>query len=276
MMNIHKKLLEYKVYLKVVTFLAFAIIYFPILIITLLSFNESKKGYSFTGFSLKWYLEIFQDERLLQAIINTLIIAILSTTIATIVGTFTAIGINGLSKSNRVRMMILNNIPVINPDIVTGISLMLVLSLLPISFGMSTMLLAHVFFSIPFVVLAVLPKLKKLDKNLFDAALDLGCTRFQAILKVIIPSIKTSIIAGALIAFTMSIDDFVISYFTTGNGFQNVSIWIYSRIGRKSFSPAVYSYNTLVVFVTIAGLIVFNRISNKKAAKNRIIKENIL
>lgn len=253
--------------LKVITSLVYGIIYFPIIVIALLSFNKSLKGYSFTGFTFNWYAEIFRDARLLEAITNTLLIAFLSTIIATIIGTFTAIGINNLSKSNKFKMMIINNIPIINPDIVTGISIMLVLSLLPISFGMNTMLLAHVFFSIPFVILTVLPKLKRLDKNLFDAAMDLGCTKFQAIYKVIIPAVKSSIIAGALIAFTMSIDDFVISYFTTGNGFQNVSLWIYSRLGRRSFNPAVYSYNTLVVFITISVLIVFNKMNNKKNLK---------
>lgn len=253
--------------LRVFTFFTYSIIYFPIFVIALLSFNKSVKGYSFTGFTFHWYLEIFRDARLLEAITNTLSIAVLSTIIATFIGTFTAIGINSLSKSNKFKMMIINNVPIINPDIVTGISLMLVLSLLPISFGLSTMLLAHIFFSIPFVILTVLPKLKRLDKNLYDAALDLGCTRLQAIYKVIIPAIKSSIIAGALIAFTMSIDDFVISYFTTGNGFQNVSLWIYSRLGRRSFNPAVYSYNTLIVFITITGLIVFNKVTNNRKLK---------
>ena len=137
----------------------------------------------------------------------------------------------------------------------------------PISFGMPTMLLAHVFFSIPFVVLTVLPKLKELDPNLYEAALDLGCTRAQGIYKVIVPSIKTSIIAGALIAFTMSIDDFVISYFTAGVEFQNVSLWIYSKIGRRTFSPAVYAYNSIIVFTTIVGLFVFNLRTIKKRRK---------
>lgn len=249
--------------LVMITSFAFFIIYLPILIIMLFSVNSAEKDYSFDSFSLKWYVEMFEDPQLFEAITNTLMIAFLSTLVATIVGTFTAIGIHALSKKNRTNMMILNNIPVINPDIVSGISLMLVFGLLPISFGMNTMLLAHIFFSIPFVVLTVLPKLKELDPNLYDAALDLGCSRFQAIYKVIIPSIKMGMIAGALIAFTMSIDDFVISYFTSGQGFQNVSIWIYSRIGRKSFSKGVYAYNTLVVFVTIAMLLLSSRISKR-------------
>jgi len=250
------------------TFIAYMLIYFPILVIMLLSVNQSQSGQTFTGFSFVWYKEIFNNSRLLEAITNTLTIAVLSTIVATIAGTLIAIGINSLTKSNRIKMMVLNNVPVINPDIVTGISLLVVFSLLPLSFGMTTMLLAHVFFSIPFVVLTVLPKLKELDPNLFDASLDLGCNYFQGVFKVIIPSIKTSIIAGALIAFTMSIDDFVISYFTTGNGFQNVSIWIYSRLGRRTFSPAVYAYNTLIVFITI-GVLGYMNFGKKNRIKRR-------
>jgi spermidine/putrescine transport system permease protein len=249
--------------------LAYFLIYFPIFVIVLLSVNASQSGQTFTSFSFVWYQEIFRDERLLTAIVNTLTVAVISTAVATVVGTFSAIGIHAMTKQRRIRFMMLNNIPVINPDIVTGLSLMIVFSLLPISFGMSTMLLAHIFFSIPFVVLTVLPKLKELDPNIMDAALDLGCSYFEGVVKVILPSIKTSILAGALIAFTMSIDDFVISYFTTGNGFQNVSIWIYSRLGRRNFSPAVYAYNTLVVFITIGVLGYINVRTNNREKRSR-------
>lgn len=247
-----------------VTIIAYFIIYFPILVIALLSINQSERSYQFSGFSLKWYKEIFIDSDLYVPILNTLRIAILSTLIAVIVGTFTAIGINALNKKLRVRFMILNNIPVINPDIVTGIGLMFVFGIIGFNFGNTTVLLAHIFFSIPFVVLTVLPKLKTLDKNLFDAALDLGCNKFQAIFKVIIPSIKSSIVAGGLIAFTMSIDDFVITYFTSGAKYVNVSLYLYSRIGRKNFSPAAYSYNTLLIFTTIIILVVINILNNRK------------
>ena len=258
-----------KVILTSLTALAYFLIYFPIFVIVLLSVNASQSGQTFTEFSFVWYQEIFRDERLLTAIFNTLTVAIISTSVATVVGTFSAIGINSLVKKSRIRFMMLNNVPVINPDIVTGLSLMIVFSLLPLSFGMPTMLLAHIFFSTPFVVLTVLPKLKELDPNIMDAALDLGCSYLQGVVKVIIPSIKTSIIAGALIAFTMSIDDFVISYFTTGNGFQNVSIWIYSRLGRRNFSPAVYAYNTLIVFVTIGVLGYINFRSKNRVKRSR-------
>ena len=246
----------------------YGIVYLPIFIITLLSFNKTSYTFEWTSFSLKWYREIFINDGLREAIFRSLSIAVLSTAIATIFGTLIAIGINGLTKKNRIKMMVLNNIPVINPDIVTGISLMLVFSLLPISFGMSTMLLAHVFFSIPFVVLTVLPKLKELDPNLFEAALDLGCTHVQGIYKVILPSIKTSVIAGALIAFTMSIDDFVISYFTTGNGYNNFSIWLYSALKVRSVNPGAYAYNTLIVFITI-GVLIYINLSKKNKVKRR-------
>ncbi|AIO19336.1 Inner membrane ABC transporter permease protein YdcV [Candidatus Izimaplasma bacterium HR1] len=246
----------------------YSIVYLPIFIITLLSFNKTSYTYEWTGFSFHWYKEIFINDNLREAIFRSLTIAVLSTIVATIAGTLIAIGINSLTKKNRVRMMVLNNIPVINPDIVTGISLMLVFSLLPLSFGMTTMLLAHIFFSIPFVVLTVLPKLKELDPNLFEAALDLGCTHIEGIYKVILPSIKTSIIAGALIAFTMSIDDFVISYFTTGDGYNNFSIWLYSALKVRSVNPGAYAYNTLIVFITI-GVLGYINLRNRKTIKRR-------
>lgn len=250
--------------LSVVTGLVFMLVYAPILIIGLLSINASSTAQSFTHFSIKWYVEIFKDTALLGAIQTTLLIAFISTVIATVAGTLIAIGINSLSRNRRLNMLMLNNVPVVNPDIVTGIGLMVVFGLLPISFGFHTMLLAHIFFSIPFVVLSVLPKLKELDKDLFDAALDLGCTWYEAIYKVLIPAIKTGIITGALIAFTMSIDDFVISYFTSGNGVQNVSLWIYARLNRRNFSPAVYAYNTIVTVVTIGVLTWVNTMQIKK------------
>jgi spermidine/putrescine transport system permease protein len=261
----------FKVVRGLLTFITYSLIYIPILIIAFLSVNASQRDSVFTRFSFVWYREILNNERLLVAIQNTLTIAFLATIIATVIGTLAAIGIHSLSRKKRVQMMLLNNVPVVNPDIVTGISLLLVFSLLPLSFGMQTMLLAHIFFCIPFVVLSVLPKLKTLDLNLFDAAVDLGASKVKALWYVIIPSIKVGIIAGALIAFTMSIDDFVISYFVYGDGYQNVSIWIYSRLGRRTFSPSVYAYNTLIVLGTMFGLIIFNVVSQRK----KIEGENI-
>jgi spermidine/putrescine transport system permease protein len=164
-------------------------------------------------------------------------------------------------------MILLNNIPLLNSDMVTGISLMLIFSLVlpifPYIFGPTTLILAHLFFTLPYVILSVLPKLKEIDQNLIDAALDLGVKPYKAIIKVIVPAIKSGIFAGLLLAFTVSIDDFVISYYNTGNGFDNLSIWIYSSIGRRSLTPSVYAFSTLLLFVTIIGIYLSNILLNR-------------
>jgi len=238
--------------------ISLAILYIPIFIISILSFNDSLRPYEFNGFTLKWYLEIFNEKTLYQAILNTWGIALVATLISTVCGTFIAIGISRLKQRYRRLVIFLNNMPILNADIVTGISLMIIFSVLGFQFGKYTMLLAHIFFCIPFVVLSVLPRLKMMDENSYDAARDLGCTHMQAVLKVIIPAIKTGIITGALIAFTMSIDDFIISYYTTGDGFSNFSTWIYSRLNRRTFSPAAYAYNTIITFGILLVLIYIN------------------
>lgn len=269
--------------LAVVKFLMFAftilILYFPIFIITLQSFNNSTTGTTFGGFTLRWYIQIFEEPRLVSAIVNSISIALLSTLAATVLGTLAAVGIHSLNSKNRKNMILINNIPVLNADIVTGVFLMLIFlllqTLLPnaLIFGYFTMLFAHIFFSIPYVVLSVLPKLNEIDKNLFDAAQDLGCTKSEALYKVIIPSIKAGIIAGAMIAFTMSIDDFVISYFTTGNGVQNFSIWIYSNMGkseaRSNVLPLAYAYNTIISSGTLLGLLFYNITRMRKKYKEK-------
>lgn len=257
--------------LLLITIIAFLFIYFPIIIIALLSFNDSSFTYSFSEFGFGNYILMFQNEKMIQSILRTLLVAFSSTVISTIAGTFIAIGINSLQKKRRVQFMILNNIPVINADIVTGISLLVIFNFLGIQFGFTTMLLSHVFFSIPFVVLIVLPRLKELDPNLFEAALDLGCNYVQGIYKVILPSIKSSILAGGLIAFTMSIDDFVISYFVTGRGFDNFSIWLYSSIQKSVFPREAFAYNTLLMFIAIA-VVGYMNLGKKKKEKRRISK----
>lgn len=234
------------------------ILYTPILIICFLSFNDSLRPYEFNGLTLKWYAQIFQEKSLYRAIINTWTIAIVATLIATVLGTFIALAISRLKQKHRQIVIFLNNMPILNADIVTGISLMIVFSILGLHFGKYTMLLAHVFFCIPFVVLSVLPRLKMMDEHSYDAARDLGCTHLQAVIKVIIPAIKTGIISGALIAFTMSIDDFIISYYTTGDGFSNFSTWIYSRLNRRTFNPAAYAYNTIITIGLLITLIYIN------------------
>lgn len=247
--------------------IAIMLLYIPIAIFSFLSFNDSLRPYEFNGFTLKWYAQIFSDRSLFKAILNTWGIALAATLIATFFGTLIAIGINNLKNKYKKIVIFLNNMPILNADIVTGISLMLIFSILGFSFGRYTMLIAHVFFCIPFVVLSIMPKLKQIDKNTYDAARDLGCNHLQAISKVIIPAIKTGIISGALIAFTMSIDDFIISYYTTGGGFSNFSTWIYSRLNRRSFSPSAYAYNTIITFGILIVLIYMNLVP--KGGKNK-------
>lgn len=262
----------YKVFSNIAIGLIIFILYLATIVIAIQSVNSSPDLFQFRSFTLKWYLEIFRHEPLFNSIKNTFIVSIISTLLATIFGTFIAVGINALPTKKRQKVLLLNNIPLLNADIVTGISMMLVFSLLlgifPYIFGFPTLVVAHLFFTLPYVVLSVLPKLKELDPNMMDAATDLGVKPYRALIKVIFPAIKAGIFSGMLLAFTMSIDDFVVSYYTTGNGFDNLSIWIYGSIGRKSLTPAVYAYSTLLTLITLAGLIVFHTVmKNKRGAK---------
>jgi spermidine/putrescine transport system permease protein len=251
----------------VFTVITFMLLYVPILLILVLSVNNSTRSYGWEGFTFKWYLTLFQDDIMRDPIMNTVSIALLSTVIATILGTIFAIGIHSLEKKHRIRMVLMNNIPIVNPDIVTGISLMIIFSILSLTLGYFTVLIGHIFFSIPYVILNILPKLKRLDANLYEAGLDLGCSRFGGIWRVILPNISTGIIAGALMAFTMSIDDFVITYFISGNEYMNVSTWLYAKLareGRTSFTPVAYAYNTIIFILTLFIIIFINRKNEKK------------
>lgn len=232
--------------------------YLPILYIIIFSFNGSKSLTRLDGFSLQWYEKMFADPVMMSSIGYTIAIAVIATVVSTILGTFTAIGLSKSGKVLRASVERVNELPVMNPDIVTGISLLMLFSALAVSKGFVTMLLAHIMFCTPFVILSVMPKLRTLDPNLTDAALDLGATPFQAMIKVIIPQIKPSIIAGALIAFTMSFDDFVISYFVTGNGVQNISILVYTM--SKRINPSINALSTLVIVIITISLIAVNLI----------------
>ena len=257
--------------------LVLLLMYLPVVFIIILSFNDNKLGTEFTGFTFNYYLQMFEKKQLTSAIMNTLSISILSTVISTVLGTLFAIGINSLSKKKRQALILLNNLPILNADIVSGVFLFFVFkvigNMLQIDYplGYFTLLLSHIFFSLPYVVLSVLPKLNEIDDNLFDAALDLGCKPNQALRKVIVPSIMGGIFSGAVLAFTMSIDDFTISYFVTRPGIQNLSIWIYStssntRYGNIQSAYAFYSILTVVMF---AVLVIYNVISNRKTAKRK-------
>ena len=220
------------------------------------------------GFTLDWYYTLFQNERMISALYYTLLVAILATLISTFIGTIAAIGIHKM-RNNKKRDLLLNinYLPVLNPDIVTGVSLMTLFVFLNVNFGMTTMLLSHLVFDIPYVILSVLPKLKQLPANIEDAALDLGATPWYALRKIVLPQIKPGIISGALMAFTMSIDDFVISFFTTGNGVTNLAIEVYSMT-RRGISPEINALSTIMFISVLILLVLSNITQNKKATSN--------
>lgn len=249
--------------------LAFSIfmLYFSIIIIAIQSFNSSSSTTEFESFTFQNYINMFGKSSLNESILNTFKTSILATLIATVLGTFIAIGAFYLPPKVKSRLMLLNNIPLLNADIVTGISLMLIFSLfLPLNkhlFGFWTILIAHVYFILPYIVLSVLPKMKEIDGNMLEASLDLGIKPLRSIIKVIIPSIKGGIFSGLVLAFTISFEDFVVGYFTTGNGYNTLSIWIYSSIGRKSLFPGVYAFSTALTLFMIIVVVIYNLLKGR-------------
>ena len=243
-------------------------LYAPIFTLMVLSFNESKSMAKWGGFSLRWYQETFQDEAIREAIWNTLAIALISAVVATLLGTLACIGIQKMKSSSRAVILMLNNIPMVNSDIVTGISLMLIFVAFGISLNRNTVLIAHITFCIPYVVLSVLPKMKQAGKTTYEAALDLGATPIQAFIKVVLPEIRPGIVSGFLMAFTMSVDDFVISYFTAGSTTANLAMRIYAMT-KKRISPEVNAISTLLFATVLILLIVINlrEASQEKAAR---------
>ncbi|MCI6272236.1 MAG: ABC transporter permease [Erysipelotrichaceae bacterium] len=241
--------------------------YLPIIYVVLFSFNDSKSLSNFTGFSLEWYHKMFNDRTIMEAIYYTVIIAVLATIISTVVGTITAIGLSKSNKLLKESINQINNLPMLNPDIVTAIGFMLFFTSLRIKTGFLTMLLAHIAFCIPYVILSIMPRLRQIDNNLAEAALDLGCTPMQALFKVIIPQIKPGIISGALVAFTMSFDDFVISLFTTGPGINNISIYVYANV--KRINPTINALSTILVAVITVVLIIINVVPIIKERKRK-------
>lgn len=235
-------------------------LYAPILVFIFFSFNDSMSTI-WNGFTLKWYNELFHDRRILQSLWNTIIIAVLASFFATILGTSAAIGIANFKGKKRVIIQNVSNIPIISPDIVMGVSLMLLFTILGIIFnfemGFWTVLISHVCFCVPFVVLNVMPRIKRMDQSIYDAALDLGCNQWQAFYKVVIHELMPGIISGMLMSFTYSLDDFVITYFTRGAKFQNLSIEIYSMTHRR-ISPKVNALSALLFLAIIIVMIIIN------------------
>lgn len=233
-----------------------AFFYIPIFYTIIFSFNSSRSLTHLSGFSLRWYERMFSSSTTMNAIWMTFLIAILATVISTILGTITVVGLSKCSKPLRQAVSFANDLPIMNPEIVTAIGLLMFFATLEISKGFVTLLLAHIAFCTPYVMLSITPRLRMLDPNLADAALDLGANPWQALWHAIIPQLSPGIIAGALIAFTMSFDDFIISYFVTGNGVQNISILVYTM--SKRVNPSINAISTLVIVIITIGLILVN------------------
>ncbi len=261
---------------KIYLALVFVFLYAPIAVMILISFNSSESTTQFSGFSLQWCREMLNDKYTLEGLKNTLVLSVLAAVISTLIGTAAAIGISGMKKRwMRNTVMSVTNIPMMNPDIVTGISLMLLFVFVgsltgAVSFGFWTLLIAHVTFDLPYVVLSVLPKIKQMDKNLPEAAMDLGCTPIQSFFKVELPLIAPGIITGFIMAFTLSFDDFVISNFTSGSSYETLTIHIYSMI-KKSVKPDVYALSTVIFLVVLVLLIFYNfsENSDERAARKK-------
>ncbi len=264
---------------KIYSGVIFCFLFAPIVVLLVFSFNESKSLSVLSGFSLNWYQELLRDRNTLESVKNTLLLAASATAIATVIGTTAAVGIHKLrSKWYRAVMNTVTDIPMTNPDIITGISLMLMFVFVGRLFGASTslsfltMLIAHVTFCTPYIILQVLPKLQQMDKALPEAAMDLGCTPMRAFWKVEIPEILPGIITGAIMAFTLSLDDFVISYFTSGNGFETLPIRIYGMT-KKTVNPKMYALATIIFFVTLTLLLISNVVDNEESRALRAARK---
>ena len=269
----NKKGLSFAGRLYIILFMV--LLYTPIAVLLLFSFNSSSSTSVFTGFSLHWYSELFKDEATIAAFKNTVVLAVISSVFSTVIGTISAVGFHySHAKRYKSAVMTVNNIPMMNPDIVTGISMMLLFVFVGTVatssgvLGFWTMLIAHITFQLPYVILNVLPRFRQMDPYLVEAALDLGCTPTQAFFKVTLPEIKTGIFAGAIMAFTLSLDDFVISYFVSGPEFQTLPIRIYSMT-KKRVTPDMYALTTIIFVVMLILLILVNLVQDEEFRARR-------
>ncbi|HHT73959.1 MAG TPA: ABC transporter permease [Firmicutes bacterium] len=249
-------------------YLIFAFLYAPIAVLIVLSFNASRSRGTWGGFTLQWYVELFQDRVIMSSLYTTLLIGITSAVIATVIGTAAAIGIHNSRGWQKKLVMNITYIPVLNPEIVTGISLMILFVFSKVQFGYLTLLLAHITFNIPYVILSVLPKLRQLKNNLYEAALDLGAEPWYAFWRVILPEIMPGVITGLLLAFTLSIDDFVVSFFTTGSGVSTLSITVYS-MARRGINPKLNALSTIMFTAVLLLLLIVNVRQAREEKKGR-------
>ncbi len=261
-----------KIFSKTYIAFIFLFLYVPIFILIVYSFNESRGRGVFSGFTLHWYKELLSNDLVLSSFANTMIVAFASSIIATILGTMAAIGMSNFNNKMKNATMGMTYISIINPEIVTAVSLMLLFVILKIKFGYITLILAHITFSTPYVLLNVLPKLRQKDNSIFEAALDLGCTHTNAFFKVVVPDIMPGIVAGFLMAFTYSLDDFVVSYFVTGAKSQTLPITIFSMT-RKRVSPEINAISTIVFVIVLVTLLIMNiREIQKEKNKNLLTR----
>lgn len=247
---------------KVYIALIILFLYAPIGTLMVLSFNASKTRAKWGGFTFKWYVELLYNDEILRALFNTLLIAVLSALAATVIGTITCIAMTGMKRRTKSVMMGIANIPMLNAEIVTGISLMLLYISLGIKFGIGTILLSHITFNIPYVILSVMPRMKQLNPSTYEAALDLGASHLTAFFKVVLPDLLPGILSGFLMAFTMSLDDFIITHFTKGVGVDTLSTKIYTEI-KKGIKPEMYALSTLI-FVSVLTLLLLINLSPEK------------
>lgn len=250
---------------KIYVALIFIFLYAPIATLIVLSFNASRTRSKWGGFTLKWYAELFENEAIMEALYNTLLIALLSAIFATLIGTIACISIHQMRRRTRAIMIGITNIPMLNAEIVTGISLMLLFLTLGAKFGILTILLSHITFSIPYVILSVMPRMKQLNPSVYEAAQDLGASPARAFFKVVLPELMPGISSGFLMAFTMSLDDFIITHFTKGPGVDTLSTKIYTEV-KKGIKPEMYALSTIIFVTVLILLILINRPQKKKQA----------
>lgn len=246
--------------------LIFLFLYAPIATLMVLSFNASKTRARWGGFTFKWYVQLIRNDDILKALGNTLLIALLSSVIATVIGTIACIAMNTMKKRTRTIMMGITNIPMLNADIVTGISLMLLFISFGFRFGLGTILLSHITFNIPYVILSVMPRMKQLNPSIYEAALDLGASPVIAFCKVVFPDLLPGILSGFLMAFTMSLDDFIITHFTKGAGVDTLSTKIYTEV-RKGIKPEMYALSTIIFLTVLVLLLLINAAPEKHEKK---------
>ncbi len=264
-----------KIISKLCFLFVFLFLYTPIFVVIVFACNKTKSRTIFSGFTLKWFIELFKDKVILTAFFNSLILALVSSIIATIIGTFAALEISKLKKNKQNVFTSINYIPILNSDVITGVSLMLllkfILNILNKEFGFITALIAHITIAMPYVVLTILPKLKQIEPNIIDAALDLGCSFNMVFFKVILPNIAPSIVGAIMLSFSISFDDFTVSYFTTGGSFQTLPVLIYSMV-RRRITPKINALFALIFLLALLCLILINilNINSKKLKKDKI------